>query len=378
MGDNNKEISNDTEPKSWLWWPLVFVIGALVTAAGILTILRNYFQDHHSQQSSVSDNPNAVVKKYADALEIALQFFEVQKSGKMVNNRVTWRGDSGLRDGSEEKLDLSKGMYDAGDHMKFGFPLAFTATVLAWGILEYGDQMNAVNQLEHAQESLKWISDYLINAHPSANVLYIQVGDPEIDHNCWERPENMKERRPATEVNASYPGTEVAAETAAALASASLVFNKINPSYSNLLTQQLFTFADNFRVSYSVSIPQVQNYYNSSGYVDELLWAASWLYHATGDLSYLKYVTMVNGQVIANWGSPTWFSWNDKLSGTQVLLSRINIFGARGISTVENLDLQVYRKTAEARLLPDSPTATSSRTDGGLIWIDEWKWLLHV
>ena len=96
-------------------------------------------------------------------------------AGKLVDNKISWRGDSGLKDGSEAKLDLSKGMYDAGDHMKFGFPLAFTATVLSWGILEYGDQMEAVNQLEPAQESLKWIMDYLINAHPSENVLYIQV-----------------------------------------------------------------------------------------------------------------------------------------------------------------------------------------------------------
>ncbi|KZV15493.1 endo-1,4-beta-glucanase [Dorcoceras hygrometricum] len=50
-------------------------------------------------------------------------------------------------------------MYDAGDHVKFGFPMAFTATVLSWTILEYGDQMKAVNQLEPAQDSLKWITD---------------------------------------------------------------------------------------------------------------------------------------------------------------------------------------------------------------------------
>jgi hypothetical protein len=92
-----------------------------------------------------------------------------------VNNRIAWRGDSGLRDGSEEDLDLSKGMYDAGDLIKFGFPMAFTATMLSWAILEYGDQLNAVKQLGHAQDSLKWITDYLINAHPSANVLFVQV-----------------------------------------------------------------------------------------------------------------------------------------------------------------------------------------------------------
>lgn len=99
----------------------------------------------------------------------------VLAAGKLVDNKIEWRGDSALEDGSVAKLDLSKGMYDAGDHMKFGFPMAFTATVLSWAILEYGGQMKAVDQLEHAQDSLKWITDFLINAHPKENVLYIQV-----------------------------------------------------------------------------------------------------------------------------------------------------------------------------------------------------------
>lgn len=80
-----------------------------------------------------------------------------------------------MGDGSEANLDLTKGMFDAGDHVKFGFPMAFTATVLSWSILEYGNNMKLVNELENAQESLKWITDFLINAHPSDNVLYIQV-----------------------------------------------------------------------------------------------------------------------------------------------------------------------------------------------------------
>lgn len=92
-----------------------------------------------------------------------------------MDNKISWRGDSGLDDGSDAKLDLSKGMYDAGDHMKFGLPMAFTATVLSWSILEYGDHMDKVEQLDNAQASLKWITDFLVNAHPKDNVLYIQV-----------------------------------------------------------------------------------------------------------------------------------------------------------------------------------------------------------
>ncbi|XVF59759.1 hypothetical protein PTKIN_Ptkin07bG0301700 [Pterospermum kingtungense] len=355
---------------------LVLLFGALVVTAAVLTILRDF---HYFKRNRAPSHPS-INQKYADALEIALQFFDVQKSGKLVDNRVSWRGDSGLQDGSESGLDLSKGVYDAGDAMKFGFPMAFTSTVLSWAILEYADQINAVKQLGYAHNSLRWITDYLINAHPSDNMLYIQVGDPEVDHKCWERPETMSEIRPLTQVNTSFPGTEVAAETAAAMASASLVFKKTDPAYSSSLlnhAQQLFTFADTYRGSYSISIPQVQKFYNSTGYGDELLWAASWLYHATRDESYLRYVTNVQG--FDNWES-TWFSWDDKLAGTQVLLSRINFFGAKEMSTAENLYLQMYREAAEAvmcSLLPDSPTATSNRTDGGLIWITEWNSLQH-
>ncbi|MCL7028786.1 hypothetical protein MKW94_014135, partial [Papaver nudicaule] len=40
---------------------------------------------------------------YADALEKSIMFFEGQRSGKLPpNQRVTWRGDSGLKDGSTE------------------------------------------------------------------------------------------------------------------------------------------------------------------------------------------------------------------------------------------------------------------------------------
>ncbi|XP_052196979.1 endoglucanase 10-like [Diospyros lotus] len=372
------------EPKSkgrgWCWWLLVLVFAALVVSASLLTLWRNL---HRSRSGSGSRDNHAPVDKYAAALRIALQFLEVQRSGKLVNNRIHWRGDSGMQDGSEANLDLSKGLYDAGDTIKFGFPMAFTATILSWSILEYGHHMKTMNELEHAQDSLKWITDYLINAHPSDNVLYIQVGDPEIDHNCWERPEFMAEERPLTQINTTHPGTEVAAETAAAMASASLVFKKINSTYSKSLlkhAQQLFVFADTYRASYSISIPQVQTYYNSTGYGDELLWAASWLYLATADQSYLRYVSGQNGNAFANWGSPTWFTWDNKLAGAQVLLSRIGFFCAEGISTEENVGLQMYRRTAEAvmcMLLPVSPTSSSRRTDSGLIWVSPWDALQY-
>ncbi|TYG82946.1 hypothetical protein ES288_D01G129700v1 [Gossypium darwinii] len=371
-------MGKESKSRGFFGWFLVLVILALVVGAVVYIIKKKLDHGNDNKPTPVPGPPGAIDHKYAYALEIAMQFFDVQKSGRLVDNKISWRGDSALTDGSEAKLDLSKGMYDAGDHVKFGFPMAFTATVLSWAILEYRDQMEAVNQLEPAQQSLKWITDFLLNAHPSPNVLYIQVGDPVTDHKCWDRPEDMTEERPLTQVNASVPGTEIAAETAAAMASASLVFKTADSTYSSMLlthAKQLFTFADNNRGSYSEKIPEVATYYNSTGYGDELLWAASWLYHATADQSYLEYVTGENGKEFAQWGSPTWFSWDNKLAGAQVLLSRLSFFGASGNSVIEN-----YRKSAEdvmCGLLPQSPTATSSRTESGLIWVSEWNSLQH-
>ena len=63
--------------------------------------------------------------------------------------------------------------------------------------------------------------------------LYLfQVGNASIDHKSWERPENMMEKRPTLQVDDSSSGSNVAVETAAANASASLVFHKTNSAYS--------------------------------------------------------------------------------------------------------------------------------------------------
>lgn len=63
----------------------------------------------------------------------------------------------------------------------------------------------------------------------------MKVGDPNLDHKCWERPEDMDTPRTVYKITAQNPGSDVAAETAAALAAASIVFKASDPSYSNKL-----------------------------------------------------------------------------------------------------------------------------------------------
>lgn len=63
------------------------------------------------------------------------------------------------------------------------------------------------------------------------------MGEPNADHHCWERPEDMDTPRTVYKVSAQNPGSDVAAETAAALAAASIVFKNSDPSYSRKLLQ---------------------------------------------------------------------------------------------------------------------------------------------
>ncbi|KAK9143994.1 hypothetical protein Syun_013394 [Stephania yunnanensis] len=304
---------------------------------------------------------------YGQALSHSILFFEAQRSGYLPSSqRVTWRGDSGLLDGKSSGVDLVGGYYDAGDNVKFGLPMAFTLTMMSWSIAEYERQMDSSGELGHALEALKWGTDYLIKAHPHPNVLFGEVGDGNTDHYCWQRPEDMTTDRHAYKIDVNNPGSDLAGETAAAMAAASVVFRHSNPSYSNeLLThaKQLFEFADKYRGKYDSTITLARKYYQSfSGYDDELLWAAAWLYQATDDEYYLNYLAN-NGDSLGGTGwAMTEFGWDVKYAGAQVLAAKFLMQGKAG---AHSSVLERYQQKAEYfmcnvdYILGDNPRATS-------------------
>ena len=170
-----------------------------------------------------------------------------------------------------DQVDLVGGYYDAGDNVKFGLPMAFTVTMLSWSVVEHRGRLAAAGELGHALQAVRWGADYLAKAHARPDVLYVNVGDGNSDHACWERPEDMDTPRRAYMVNATHPGSDVAAETSAALAAASLVFRARDPAYSSKLlraARQVFDFADRYRGSYSNSLSSVvcPFYCSYSGY----------------------------------------------------------------------------------------------------------------
>ena len=135
------------------------------------------------------------------------------------------------------QVDLTGGYYDSGDNVKFGFPMAFTVTMLSWSVVEHRGRLAAAGELGHALQAVQWGADYLAKAHARPDVLYVNVGDGNSDHACWERPEDMDTPRRAYMVNATHPGSDVAAETSAALAAASVAFTGPHgdPRYASTL-----------------------------------------------------------------------------------------------------------------------------------------------
>jgi endoglucanase len=66
-------------------------------------------------------------------------------------------------------------------------------------------------------------------------LLQLKVGDPVQDHQCWIRPENMQTPRTVLKIDENTPGTEIAAETAAAMAASSIVFRSTDRIYARRL-----------------------------------------------------------------------------------------------------------------------------------------------
>ncbi|KOM30048.1 hypothetical protein LR48_Vigan847s000100 [Vigna angularis] len=276
--------------------------------------------------------PSSASHDYRDALRKSILFFEGQRSGRLPGDqRLRWRRDSALHDGATAGVDLSGGYYDAGDNIKFGFPMAFTTTMLSWSVIDFEKSMGA--ELGNALKAVRWGTDYLLKATAKigSGVVFVQVGDPFSDHNCWERPEDMDTLRTVFKIDGSHPGSDVAGETAAALAAASIVFRSRDPSYSTKLLNRavaVFQFADSHRGAYSNSLSRAvcPFYCDVNGYQDELLWAAAWLHKASRRRQYREYI--VRNEVVLRAGDTiNEFGWDNKHAGINVLISKEVLMG---------------------------------------------------
>ncbi|KAK8958654.1 Endoglucanase 1 [Platanthera guangdongensis] len=64
-------------------------------------------------------------------------------------------------------------------------------------------------KIQHAREAIRWATDYRLKATADANVIYVQVGDVNIDHACWDRPEDMDTPKAVLKIDDNNPGSDV-------------------------------------------------------------------------------------------------------------------------------------------------------------------------
>ncbi|VVB09653.1 unnamed protein product [Arabis nemorensis] len=180
--------------------------------------------------------PTAISHDYSDALTKSILFFEGQRSGYLPKEqRMTWRRNSALNDGKNLNVDLVGGYYDAGDNIKFHFPMAFSTTMLAWSAVEFGSYMSPAD-LRDNLAAVRWGTDYLLKTVSQfPNRIFVQVGEATPDHQCWERPEDMDTPRTAYAVEAPNSASDFAGEIVAALAAASIAFKRSDPNYAKRL-----------------------------------------------------------------------------------------------------------------------------------------------
>ena len=113
--------------------------------------------------------------------------------------------------------------------------MAFTVTTLSWAAIFYKAEFEATKEMGNIQDAIRWGTDYFLKASSKRNILYVEVGDPAEDHHCWAPPEKMKTKRSVKLIDGNTPGSEIAAETAAAMASSSIVFRHIDRKYARRL-----------------------------------------------------------------------------------------------------------------------------------------------
>ena len=318
---------------------------------------------------------------YGEALQKSIYFFEAQQAGRLPSwNRVPWRGDSVLSDGSDVGLDLSGGWFDAGDHVKFGFPMAASATMLAWGAVDYRSAYTQSGQLDELLNNLRFVNDYFIAAHPTPFEFYGQVGLGGPDHTFWGPAESAEEKtgasRVAAKIDLDCKGPDLAAETAAAMAASAMVFQPVDPAYAATLishARDLYELAlattgvDGVDNNYANCITDAKSFYNAGFgvYWDELAWGAMWLWRATGEDFYrdrvLEFYPQMGFETQTTTPVFTWSQgWNDKAYGVYVLAARL--FGDA-----------VYHEDARRYLDHWISPSGGQKTPAGLVVVDRFS-----
>ncbi|MBO0857162.1 MAG: glycoside hydrolase family 9 protein [Chloracidobacterium sp.] len=316
---------------------------------------------------------------YGDALEKAIWFFDANRCGPnaATDNVFSWRGACHTMDGgaASPARDLSGGFHDAGDHVKFGLPQGFAASLLGWSLYEYRAEFDSAGMTAKTLRTLKYFTDYFLKCHPNATTFYYQVGDGNIDHGYWGSPELQTGSRPVIVATPSSPAVDVLGQHAAALALMSINYRSADAAYADeclTAARELFEMA---RASLATcsgagcrgSDGGGGSFYRSTSHYDDLAWGAIWLHIATGEQSYLDpvdgWISQPNDSNDDPYQKRWTMAWDDMTLAN--LLKMHQLTGRAKYRDGLRWNLDWFRDTLQ-------------KTPAGLPWLDQWGVLRYA
>ncbi|PSC67746.1 endo-beta-1,4-glucanase 1 [Micractinium conductrix] len=237
--------------------------------SALLAVLLISWAEPHAAASALGAR-SGVPQAYKEVLGLTFRFYEAQRLGKLpAGNRIPCRRDGFLQD------SVQGGWADAGDTIKHSLTT---------------DRTHA-GQLATAKASVRWGADYLQACHVAQYQFVGLIGDPDVDHNYWYRPEDFTGARRTYTWDRAHAASDLLGQTSTALTAASLLFSADNATYAASLlatARHLYQWGVEVQGIYSVSYPGYpSDLYKSNRYRDKLMLAAAWLYRATGNATYL-------------------------------------------------------------------------------------------
>ena len=294
------------------------IAAATIGSSGVLTSL-----SYLPVRAADTDN-------YAKLLQYSMYFYDGNMCGSEVGetSAFDWRDDCHTGD------EVVGGFHDAGDHVKFGLPAGYSASMLGWGYYEFKDSYDSLGQTAHLKKITDYFCDYfknctVLSGDTVTNFCYqIGEGGGGADHGYWgpaETQEAIKGDR--KEFWTTNGASDIAAEYAAALA-----MNYIN--FGNAEDLKYAKALYNFSIQYNASSKTLEGttpFYDSYDYYDDQAWAAGILYLATGEDSYKSFLNEFmsvsgkgsSGQSGCQWGVYSPMCWNNVSLGAAILQAEI-------------------------------------------------------
>lgn len=245
-------------------------------------------------------NYSDIEYNYAKLLQYSLYFYDANMCGSDVGEKslLSWRDNCHTfdkttytrSDGSSVQVNLNGGFHDAGDHVKFGLPGAYSAFVLGMSYDTDKAAYDASKQSGHLEAITTHFADYFVNctvlnaAGTKVEAFCCQVGQggEGYDHGYWGAPENQTNAgRPIFFTSNQAPSTDIVCLSAAALA---IQYKNFGGEKYLDTAKKLFAYAKENKKEVNST---AGNFYVSSAWEDDYCLAALMLYSVTNDPSYL-------------------------------------------------------------------------------------------